>query len=149
MNWLKQLFSRHRRYDELSETIREHLDEKIADLTDRALLGSKLKYRAPRVRQVGSIEERESRSLAVAYVRISVGGYQIRVAPAEQDPRLYDHCPAHTRSWHRGQYRHLHASRCGSAEILAGAQSRATLYRETGAITPRKRAAFLIFSLIT
>jgi hypothetical protein len=37
MNWFKQLFSRRRRYDELSETIREHLDEKIADLTDRGM----------------------------------------------------------------------------------------------------------------
>ena len=37
MNWLMQLFSRHRRYDELSESIREHLDEKIADLMDRGM----------------------------------------------------------------------------------------------------------------
>ena len=35
MKWLNQLFSRRRRYDELSESIREHLDEKIADLMDR------------------------------------------------------------------------------------------------------------------
>ena len=34
MNWFKQLFSRNRHYHELSETIREHLDEKIADLMD-------------------------------------------------------------------------------------------------------------------
>jgi predicted permease len=34
MNWLKQLFTRRRRYDELSETIREHLEENIADLMD-------------------------------------------------------------------------------------------------------------------
>jgi hypothetical protein len=34
MNWLKQLFTRHRHYDELSESIREHLEEKIADLMD-------------------------------------------------------------------------------------------------------------------
>jgi hypothetical protein len=34
MNWLKQLFSRRRRYDELSESIREHLDEKIQDMVD-------------------------------------------------------------------------------------------------------------------
>jgi hypothetical protein len=32
MQWLKQLFTRRRRYDELSESIREHLEEKIADL---------------------------------------------------------------------------------------------------------------------
>ena len=34
MQWLKQLFTRRRRYDELSESIREHLEEKIADLMD-------------------------------------------------------------------------------------------------------------------
>lgn len=34
MNWLKQLFSRRHRYDELSESTRERLDEKIADLLD-------------------------------------------------------------------------------------------------------------------
>jgi len=28
MNWLRQLFDRYRRYEELSESIREHLDEK-------------------------------------------------------------------------------------------------------------------------
>jgi hypothetical protein len=37
MRWLKHLFSRRRRYDELSASIREHLDEKIADLTDRGM----------------------------------------------------------------------------------------------------------------
>ena len=34
MNWLTQLFTRRHRYDELSESIREHLEEKIADLMD-------------------------------------------------------------------------------------------------------------------
>jgi hypothetical protein len=34
MNWLKQLFTRRRRYDEISEAIHEHLDEKVADLMD-------------------------------------------------------------------------------------------------------------------
>ena len=37
MDWLRQLFSRRHRYDELSETIREHLDEKIADLMDSGM----------------------------------------------------------------------------------------------------------------
>ena len=37
MGWIPQLFTRRRRYAELSETIREHLDEKIADLIDRGL----------------------------------------------------------------------------------------------------------------
>ena len=37
MKWLRQLFSRRYRYDELSQTIREHLEEKIADLMDRGM----------------------------------------------------------------------------------------------------------------
>ena len=37
MKWLKGAFTRRRRYDELSATIREHLEEKIADLTDRGM----------------------------------------------------------------------------------------------------------------
>lgn len=32
MNWLKQLFSRHRLYGDLSEEIREHLEEKVEAL---------------------------------------------------------------------------------------------------------------------
>jgi len=28
MGWFRQLFTRRRRYDELSESIREHLEEK-------------------------------------------------------------------------------------------------------------------------
>jgi hypothetical protein len=37
MNWLKRLFTRNRRYDELSATIHEHLEEKIADLMDNGM----------------------------------------------------------------------------------------------------------------
>lgn len=37
MNRLAQRLSRHHRYDELSESIREHLDEKIADLMDQGM----------------------------------------------------------------------------------------------------------------
>lgn len=37
MGWLVQLFSRRRRYDELSQSIHEHIEEKIADLTDRGM----------------------------------------------------------------------------------------------------------------
>ncbi len=37
MGWLRQLFSRRRRYDELSEQIREHLEEKVADLLDSGM----------------------------------------------------------------------------------------------------------------
>jgi hypothetical protein len=37
MNWIRGLVSRRRRYDELSESIRGHLNEKIADLMDRGM----------------------------------------------------------------------------------------------------------------
>ena len=35
MRWMQQLFARRRRYTELSQSIQEHLEEKIADLMDR------------------------------------------------------------------------------------------------------------------
>lgn len=37
MNWFDQRFSRHRRYHELSQTIREHLEETIAELVDNGM----------------------------------------------------------------------------------------------------------------
>jgi ABC-type antimicrobial peptide transport system permease subunit len=37
MGWLRQLFTRRRGYNELSQSLREHLEEKIADLTDHGM----------------------------------------------------------------------------------------------------------------
>jgi predicted permease len=37
MKWMRQLLTRRRRYDELSATIREHLQEKVADLMDQGM----------------------------------------------------------------------------------------------------------------
>ncbi|MGA7155423.1 MAG: ABC transporter permease [Acidobacteriaceae bacterium] len=63
MNRLKQLFFRHRRYDELSESIREHLDEKIADLMDRGMT----REQAERIarREFGNVTRIEERSREV------------------------------------------------------------------------------------
>ena len=37
MGWVEQLFARRRCYNELSQSIQEHLEEKIADLMDRGM----------------------------------------------------------------------------------------------------------------
>ena len=37
MNWLKQLFSRRRLYNDISDEIRAHLDEKIEELVDSGM----------------------------------------------------------------------------------------------------------------
>jgi predicted permease len=63
MGWLRQLLSRRRRYDELSESIREHLDEKIADLMDRGVTREQAE-RAAR-REFGNITRMEERSREV------------------------------------------------------------------------------------
>ena len=39
MRWFKQLFSRRRRYDELHESIQEHLKEKTEDLMEDGMSG--------------------------------------------------------------------------------------------------------------
>ena len=63
MNWLRQLLSRRDRYDELSETIREHLDEKAADLMDSGMSREKAE-RAAR-REFGNVTLIEERSREV------------------------------------------------------------------------------------
>ena len=63
MSWLGQLFSRRRRYDELSESIREHLDEKVADLMDDGMT-QKAAEQAAR-RQFGNVTLIEERSREV------------------------------------------------------------------------------------
>ena len=37
MGWLKQILSRRQRYEELAESVREHLEEKIEDLIEAGL----------------------------------------------------------------------------------------------------------------
>jgi predicted permease len=63
MGWLKQLLSRRRRYDELSESIREHLDEKIADLMDRGMTQKQAENAARR--EFGNVTLIEQRSREV------------------------------------------------------------------------------------
>ncbi|MBN9617456.1 MAG: hypothetical protein BGO25_03655 [Acidobacteriales bacterium 59-55] len=63
MNWLKQLISRTRRYDELSESIGEHLEEKIADLMDGGMTKKQAEHRARR--EFGNITRIEELSREV------------------------------------------------------------------------------------
>jgi len=48
MNWLRQLFSRRRMYAELSEEIREHLEEKTEELVARGMSREEAAYAARR-----------------------------------------------------------------------------------------------------
>ena len=63
MQWLKQLFTRRRRYDELSESIREHLEEKIADLMDDGMTRADAERSARR--EFGNVVVIEERSREV------------------------------------------------------------------------------------
>jgi putative ABC transport system permease protein len=63
MSWLGQLFSRRRRYNELSESIREHLEEKIADLMDDGMTREAAEQAARR--QFGNFTRIEGQSREV------------------------------------------------------------------------------------
>lgn len=63
MGWLRHLFSRGRLYDEISESIREHLDEKIVDLMDRGMTRKQAEQAARR--QFGNVTLIEERSREV------------------------------------------------------------------------------------
>jgi len=63
MKWIKQLFSRRRVYGELSEEIREHLEEKIDELVARGI--SRKEATAAARREFGNVAltEEDSRSV--------------------------------------------------------------------------------------
>jgi len=63
MRWLKQLFTRRRRYTEISELIREHIDEKVADLMDRGMTRDEAEQAARR--QFGNVSRIEEQSREV------------------------------------------------------------------------------------
>jgi predicted permease len=63
MRWLKQLFARRRRYNELSESIREHIEEKIADLMDDGMMRQEAERTARR--EFGNVTLIEQRSREV------------------------------------------------------------------------------------
>ena len=88
MGWLRQLFTRRRRYDELSESIHEHLDEKIADLTDRGMTQEEAEQTARR--EFGNVTRMRSaaRSMAVADARKHLGRCAICLAAIRQESGL-------------------------------------------------------------
>src|ERR1700749_1050694 len=59
----KRIFTRRRRYDELSESIREHLEEKIADLMDDGMTRAEAERSARR--EFGNVVVIEERSREV------------------------------------------------------------------------------------
>jgi len=63
MMWLKQLFSRRRLYNDLSEEIREHLEEKIEELVAGGM--SRKEAAAAARREFGNVRLTEEDSRAV------------------------------------------------------------------------------------
>jgi putative ABC transport system permease protein len=63
MNWLKQLFSRRRLYNELSDEMHQHLDEKIEDLVAGGMSRKDAAYAARREFGNITLVEEDSRSV--------------------------------------------------------------------------------------
>src|SRR5215467_5218737 len=63
MEWLKQIFTRRKRYDELAESIREHLEEKIEELMEDGLSHEEATRKAHR--EFGNVTLIEERSREV------------------------------------------------------------------------------------
>ena len=61
MNWLKQIFSRRRHYAELSEEIREHLEERVEDLVARGVSREEAEHAARREFGNITLAEEDSR----------------------------------------------------------------------------------------
>jgi hypothetical protein len=63
MHWLTQLFTRSRHYDELSATIRERIEEKIADLMEKGLAREEAERTARRELGNATLIEERSREV--------------------------------------------------------------------------------------
>ena len=63
MQWLSQLFSRQRRYDDLSVSIQEHIEEKVEELMEQGLPPKEAEQRARR--EFGNVTLVEERSREV------------------------------------------------------------------------------------
>src|SRR5260370_40022157 len=63
MGWVKRGFSRRRLYGELSEEIREHLEEKIEELVAGGMSRKEAEYRARREFGNVTLMEEESRTV--------------------------------------------------------------------------------------
>jgi len=60
MSWLRNIFARRRRYSELSESIREHIEEKTAELIDEGMSEEEARFAA--LREFGNVTRVEERS---------------------------------------------------------------------------------------
>src|SRR5580698_6740346 len=63
MGWVGGLFSRRRRYEELSESMREHLDERVEDLVEGGMARTDAEFAAKR--EFGNVTRIEERSREV------------------------------------------------------------------------------------
>jgi putative ABC transport system permease protein len=87
MNWLRQIFSRRRRYDDLSVSIQEHLEEKVEDLMDEGMSREEAERAARReFGNVTRIEERsrevwQSPTLESIWADVRYASRQIRKSP--------------------------------------------------------------------
>src|SRR5262245_29328716 len=63
MGWLKQILTRRRRYDELAESIREHIEEKIEELMEDGLSREDVTRKGRR--EFGNVTLSEARSREV------------------------------------------------------------------------------------
>ncbi|MGB8481305.1 MAG: ABC transporter permease [Acidobacteriaceae bacterium] len=88
MSWFGRLLSRRRQYDDLSESIREHLDEKIAELMDRGMTKEEAVHAARRAFGNTTLIEQRSRDvwqwsrLESLWTDMQFGVRQLLKAPA-------------------------------------------------------------------
>jgi hypothetical protein len=120
MNWLKQLSTRRRRYNELSESIREHLEEKIADLMDRGMTREEAERTACRdFGNVTWIEERSREVWQWSTLESILSDSKYSLRQLQESSWFQRHGHRHIGAWHRRKYNRLQHRRCGDATPLA------------------------------
>jgi hypothetical protein len=108
MNWIPYSFRRRKLFDNLSEEMRLHLEERVDHLIGEGLSPIEAQRQA-RIAfgNLAMLEERKPRNLGVANPRVDVGRHSISGAATEKVPGVCSYSRSDTRHGHRRERRRV------------------------------------------
>ncbi len=124
MRWFGQFFSRRRRYDDLTVSIKEHLEEKIDELMEGGMPREEAERTARR--EFGNlmlIEERSREVWQWPTHREHLGRYEVCFAAAEEGPGIHGDCGLDTLLRHCRQRNDVQPRECVPVTSPAGKKS--------------------------
>ena len=125
MKWLKQLFARRRRYEDLSVSIHEHLEEKIEELMEAGMSAEEATRTARReFGNVALIEQRGREVWQWPTIESVWGDVKFALRQLGKSPGFTAAAVSHSGAWHWRRCRGLQPVRYGIAPSTSVSRSR-------------------------